>query len=142
MFFYNRLFKVDKSLFCFENMSFSIFGVIVYPFFIRNSYYIFFAVYWGLIFVRYYLVHGMTGLPAKMYLGGVVARTHVVALISAILPIIIFLLMPEGIARLISVCVSSVLSSCIVIYAIGLDKTEKEFIINKLSVVVSTVFHR
>ena len=50
--------------------------------------------------------------------------------------------MPEGIARLISVCVSSVLSSCIVIYAIGLDKTEKEFIINKLSVVVSTVFHR
>ena len=106
------------------------------------SYYIFFAVYWGLIFVRYYLVHGMTGLPAKMYLGGVVARTHVVALISAILPIIIFLLMPEGIARLISVCVSSVLSSCIVIYAIGLDKTEKEFIINKLSVVVSTVFHR
>lgn len=105
------------------------------------SYYIFFAVYWGLIFVRYYLVHGMTGLPAKMYLGGVVARTHVVALISAILPIIIFLLMPEGIARLLVVCISSVLSSCLVIYVIGLDKTEKEFIINKLSAIVSSIFH-
>ena len=105
------------------------------------SYYIFFAVYWGLIFIRYYLVHGMTGLPAKMYLGGVVARTHIVALISAILPIFIFLSMPEGIVRLFAVCASSVLSSCLVIYAIGLDKTEKEFIINKLKYIVSSIFH-
>ena len=105
------------------------------------SYYIFFAVYWGLIFIRYYLVHGMTGLPAKMYLGGVVARTHIVALISAILPIFIFLSMPEGIVRLFAVCASSVLSSCLVIYAIGLDKTEKEFIINKLKSIVSSIFH-
>lgn len=95
------------------------------------SYYIYVAVYWGLIYVRYHLVHGMTGIPAKMYLGGVVVKTHVVALISAIAPIAIFLMMPESIVRLLVVGATSVISSCAVIYTIGLDQAEKKFIQDK-----------
>ena len=97
------------------------------------SYYIFVAVYWGLIFVRYYLVHGMTGIPARMYLGGVVAKTHVVAAISAIIPIAVFLSMEESILRLFVVGTTSLLSSSLVIYLLGLDQGEKRFIREKFS---------
>lgn len=95
------------------------------------SYYIYVAVYWGLIFVRYYLVHGMTGIPAKMYLGGVVAKTHLIAVVSAIIPLSIFFMIPESIGRLLLVVFSSVLISCVIIYSIGLDKAEKHFVQEK-----------
>lgn len=96
------------------------------------SYYIYVAVYWGLIFVRYYLVHGMTGIPAKMYLGGVVAKTHLIAVVSAIIPLSIFFMIPESIGRLLLVVFSSVLISCVIIYSIGLDKAEKHFVQEKI----------
>ena len=54
------------------------------------AYYIYVAVYWGLIFVRYYLVHAKTGIPARMYLVDVVGKTHLVAFLAAILPVVVF----------------------------------------------------
>lgn len=106
------------------------------------SYYIYVAVYWGLIYVRYHLVHGMTGIPAKMYLGGVVARTHIVALISAIVPIAIYLMMPESIVRLLAVGFTSVISTCAVIYTLGLDQAEKHFIQKKFLSKVLTKYKK
>lgn len=100
------------------------------------SYYIFVAVYWGLIFVRYYLVHGMTGIPAKMYLGGVVAKTHLVALLSAIFPLVLFLVMPESILRLLLVVATSILSSVVVIYTIGMNQAERNFIRNRIRLIL------
>lgn len=95
------------------------------------SYYVYVAVYWGLIFLRYYLVHGMTGIPANMYLGGVVVKTHLVAFISAIFPLLIFYMMPETLFRLLLVATVSVLSSVVVIYTIGMDQAERNFIQDK-----------
>ena len=100
------------------------------------AYYIYVAVYWGLIFVRYYLVHGKTGIPAKMYLGGVVARTHLVALLSAVIPLVVFFMMPVSVLRLLLVGTTSVLSSVIVIYAIGMNQAERNFIINKIRLIL------
>lgn len=100
------------------------------------AYYIYVAVYWGLIFVRYYLVHGMTGIPAKMYLGGVVARTHLVALLSAVPPLVVFFMMPESVLRLLLVGTTSVLSSVLVIYAIGMNKAEQYFMRNKCRLIL------
>ena len=74
----------------------------------------------------------MTGLPANMYLGGVVAKAHIIAVISAIIPLAIFIMIPESIVRLVLVVFSSVLISCIVIYSIGLDKSEKHFVQEKV----------
>lgn len=105
------------------------------------SYYIYVAVYWGLIFVRYYLVHGTTGIPAKMYLWGVVARTHLVAVASAIFPLVIFNMMPETMVRLLWVSITCVLSSFVVIYTIGIDKAEQNFIRDKFLVRI-TKFYR
>ena len=95
------------------------------------AYYIYFVVYWGLIFVRFHLVHGMTGIPAKMYLDGVVVKTHLVAVISAAFPLIIFYMMPGTLLRLLLVSVSSILSSVFVIYTIGMDQSERNFIREK-----------
>lgn len=105
------------------------------------SYYIYVAVYWGLIYVRYHLVHGMTGIPAKMYLGGVVAKTHIVALLSAVVPVTIFLFIPESIVRLIIVGATSILSSCILIYAIGIDEAERYFIKDKVLSRITSKLH-
>ena len=101
------------------------------------AYYIYVAVYWGLIFVRYYLVHAKTGLPSKMYLGGVVGKTHMVAFMAAILPVGVFFLMPETVSRLLLVGVASVLSSSIVIYFWGIDQAERHFIQGKLLAISS-----
>ena len=103
------------------------------------SYYIYVAVYWGLIYVRYHLVHGMTGIPARMYLYGVVFKSHMVAVISAILPISIYVLMPESLLRIVTIIFTSILSSCIVIYSLGLDKAEKIFIKEKISLIKSRI---
>jgi len=96
------------------------------------AYYIYVAVYWGLIFVRYYLVHTKTGIPARMYLLGVVGKTHFVALISAIMPVIVYIIMPETILRLFIILVISVLSSIVVIYTIGINQLERQFVQDKL----------
>ena len=96
------------------------------------AYYIYVVVYWGLIFVRYYLVHEMTGIPAKMYLGGVVAKCHLIAILSSIPPLIIFHLIPETIHRLILVVVTSIISSVFVIYAIGMNHAERHFVQEKI----------
>jgi hypothetical protein len=96
------------------------------------AYYIYVLVYWGLIYVRYYLVHGMTGIPAKMYLGGVVAKTHFVAVLAAICPIILLHIMPETLIRLCSVTLVSIISSISVIYLFGLDQAERSFIQTKV----------
>lgn len=96
------------------------------------AYYIFVIVYWGLIFVRYYLVHGMTGIPARLYLLGVVAKTHIVGIMSAILPMVIYFQMSENIWRLIVVLISSLISSGVIIYLFGLDAAEKSFFNKKI----------
>ena len=106
------------------------------------AYYIYVAVYWGLIFVRYYLVHGMTGIPAKMYLGGVVGRCHLVAIIASILPLVIFFMMPETIIRLILVGGTSILSAVIVIYTIGMEQTERNFIKEKFLSKITFIFRK
>ena len=106
------------------------------------AYYIYVASYWGLIFVRYYLVHEMTGIPAKMYLGGVVAKTHFVAFVATIVPLGLRLVMNEGIIRLLIVGAVSIISSLITIYTLGLDKSEKIFMQNKFNDLVISKFHK
>lgn len=96
------------------------------------AYYIYVAVYWGLIFVRYHLVHGMTGIPAKMYLIGVILRTHVIGILAAFPPLFVHWYMPETLLRLIIVGLVSIFSSSLFIYLFGLEKVEKDFIIGKL----------
>lgn len=104
------------------------------------AYYIYVIVYWGLIFVKYHLVHIKTGLPARMYLVGVVGKTHLVAFMAAILPVVVFLLMPETIFRLLLVGVVSVISSTLAIYFLGIDQSERQFILGKINILSSKIY--
>lgn len=106
------------------------------------AYYIYVAVYWGLIFVRYYLVHAKTGIPAKMYLVDVVGKTHVVALLAAIPSTVVFLVMPENIIRLLLVGIVSIISSIVIIYKKGIDSTERIFIQGKILSISSKLKNR
>lgn len=91
------------------------------------AYYIFFIIYWCLIYVRFCLVHQFTGIPARQYLLGVVLKTHIVFFISAIPPFMVFLFMPESFYRLLIVAGISIISTCIIIWLIGLESSEKQF---------------
>ena len=84
----------------------------------------------------------MTGIPAKMYLGGVVAKTHFVAFVATIVPLGLRLVMNEGIIRLLIVGAVSIISSLITIYTLGLDKSEKKFMQNKFNDLVFSKFHK
>lgn len=115
----------------------TIFGIIPFPLtwilFKQDAssiiaYYIYFGVYWGLIFVRFHLVHGMTGLSAKMYLGGVVLKTHIIAILSSIIPLILFFTMNESLERLLLITATSLIVSTVIIYLLGLDSGEREYL--------------
>ena len=54
------------------------------------------------------------------------------AIIASILPLVIFFMMPETIIRLILVGGVSILSAVIVIYTIGMEQTERNFIKEKI----------
>lgn len=96
------------------------------------TYYIFSFIYWCMIFVRYQLVHIKTGIPAQQYLIGVVLRCHIVAIVSAIIPLLITHIMQPSLSRFFIVCSVCVLSISLSIYSIGLEKGERAMIVRKL----------
>lgn len=102
------------------------------------AYYIWVAVYWILLFVRWYLINEMTQISAKQYLLGVVAKCHIVAMVSAILPLSILCLMPETIMRLLIECCVCVCSSSIVIFFYGMDRGERTTLCNTIQKIIVT----
>lgn len=106
------------------------------------AYYLFALVYWALIFVRYQLVHDMTGIPARMYLGGVVARTHFVGILSAIAPLALHFSMEESFVRLVLVGGISVLSTLTVIYVLGITPQERLFLHNQIISRIKLLTHK
>lgn len=93
-----------------------------------TAYWVFGAVYWFLIYVRFWLVHRMTGLPAKLYLVGVVLRCHIIGIAASIVPLLIFFIMEASIFRLFLITFISVCSSVSLIYFYGMMKGERELV--------------
>lgn len=104
-----------------------------------TAYYIYTAVYWLLLYIRYLLVHKSTGLPAKIYLVGVVFRCHIVGIISSVIPLLVYFAISPSITRLILVFVTSMIISTVVIYNLGLNYSEKAFIKNKLEILLCRI---
>lgn len=95
-----------------------------------SAYWIFTGVYWYLIFIRYHLVHGMTGIPPKMYLGGVIGKCHLIALLSIPIPLLIKMNLAESFGRLCIVTFSSLITTGIIIYTLGMIPEERKLVIN------------
>ena len=100
------------------------------------SYYIFVIIYFILIFVRVALVVKLIGLSWKDYLQDVILRCFYTSVVAFSLPFALLHIMPEGIARLITVTLVSILTTCASVYMLGMRKDEREsiwsFIISRI----------
>ena len=96
------------------------------------AYVIFFTIYFGLIFVRIYLVKGLIKMPWMKYVKEVLFRMGLVSACSVVLPCLVYFNMPSSFIRLLVVCVVSVLSSAIFMYLLGLEKGERTFVLGKI----------
>lgn len=89
------------------------------------TYIVYSAVYFVLIFVRIYLVKDMIHMSWWRYVKDVLLRGTVVALISLILPLTIYLVMQPSIFRFILVWLVSFICSGTIIYWLGMDAEER-----------------
>lgn len=96
------------------------------------SYIIYFIIYFGLIFVRIYLVKDMIMMPAKLYFKDVLLPVAIVSACSVIAPVLVYFYMQETFFRLVTVCAVSVVSSLACMYICGLKKSERRFVREKI----------
>lgn len=93
------------------------------------TYHIFNLVYFIVLFVRIYLVKDLIDLPWKKFLTGVYLRVFVVSIVAAALPFLLCWLQPASVWRFIEVLIVSTISVCATVYAIGLNKEERGFLL-------------
>ncbi len=106
------------------------------------AYVIYFSVYYGLIYVRLWLVHSITGIPWQPYIKEVIFRTHIVSAAAVVLPYIVTVTLETNITRLFITTVVSVLSAGFCAYFIGLKKTERLAIKTKVKDFVLKKFNK
>lgn len=97
-----------------------------------TSYLIFIIVYIVLIFIKLYIIRGLLNFPVTKYYRKVFLRIIPVSILSFIFPSIIYFNMETGLMRIICLSFISVLITLFFIYAIGLEKSERILIANKL----------
>ena len=105
------------------------------------SYIVFMAVYFIVIFVKLYIVKGLIKFPVAKYYKEVFFRIAPVSVLSFILPIIPYLYMDSSIARCLTVCFVSLLSTGILIYALGLTRGERRMVNEKLVTIMNKIRH-
>lgn len=96
------------------------------------AYIIYFIIYFGLIFVRIYLVKDLINLSWKRYFREVLLRMGLVSICAGVLPCLICFNMQATFIRVLVVCVVSALSTLTFMYLLGLEKTERFFLIAKI----------
>lgn len=71
----------------------------------------------------------------RRYLYKVCVNVLIVTLIASVVPILLFLQMPDGIMRFFLMCVLSTLCSITTIYFIGCSRNERDFIKSRIVLV-------
>lgn len=97
------------------------------------TYFVYIAIYLLLVFVRLHILKGLIGFPVMMFIRGVMGRLLIVTPIVFILPCLIVFNLESSWGRLVLMCVVSTLSVGISIYAFGLERIERAFVINKIT---------
>ena len=107
-----------------------------------SAYIIYFAVYYGLIYVRLYLVHNITGIPWKPYIKEVIFRTHFVSAVSFVVPYLVMQALTPSVLRLLMTCAVSVLSSCACSFYLGMTKNERIIVKTKATNFIFAKLHK
>lgn len=87
--------------------------------------------------VRLFLVCHKIKMSIREYCAKILLRISVVAVVSSIVPILLFLVLPDSIVSTISVIVVSVLSVGVFSYSIGLNTNEKRLLVNKVVAIIN-----
>lgn len=86
----------------------------------------------GCLALRLAFLKGMTGLSITDYFNNVILNVLVTATGSFIVPLIIYILLPEGVPRLIILFTLSLLCSALSILFIGCTRSERTFLVSKV----------
>ena len=103
------------------------------------GYILYFIIYTILLFVRLYLLKDMVKLPVMMYIREVLYTLAPIIVVGFSIPGILILTMDAGWLRLILVCLLSVLVTAASEYFIGLSNKEKNFVAEKIKLVIGKI---
>lgn len=103
------------------------------------GYILYFIIYTILLFVRLYLLKDMVKLPVVMYIREVLYKLAPIIVVGFAIPGILILTMDAGWLRLILVCLLSVLVTAASEYFIGLSNKEKNFVAEKIKLVIGKI---
>lgn len=84
------------------------------------------------LFARLYMLRGMIGLSSILYMKNVFLNVLVVALLSAIIPYMLFCYMKETFFSFIIITLIAVLCTLVVEFYIGCNQKERFFVLNKV----------
>ena len=90
---------------------------------------------------RLYMLRGMVKLPVRRFLLKVVLNILTVSLLSATLPYLIMVNMPESLTRFFIVVGISLLSTLLCAFYVGCSKAERHFVLTKASVLLQKIRH-
>lgn len=92
------------------------------------------------LILRLLFLRKIPGFSMKRYLCKVCGNVLIVTFISMILPLLLYIQMPDGIVRFILICVLSTLCSSAAIYFIGCSENEQIFIREKFTLIRRKIF--
>ena len=99
---------------------------------VEACYVIFAIVYFVVEVIRLFLMKDLLGFPPFLFVKEVVKYIIIVTVLSCIVPLIVYLILPQSLTRFIIVSVLSILSTSLSIYVFGLSLSEKKAITNQL----------
>lgn len=84
---------------------------------------------------RLYMLRGMIGLSIHEYMSKVYFNILIVTALSAIIPCLLSYYLSETFVSFITICVISVICTFTVIYFVGCNRNERQFILSKVAVI-------
>lgn len=94
------------------------------------AYIIYFIIYFGLIFLRIYMVKDLIHMPWMRYVSAVVVRCVVVTALSFALPVLLYLYLPiqNSAIQFLFMIFMSICSCLFCVLYVGMDKYEREYL--------------
>ena len=94
------------------------------------------------IFARVVLLRDMINIPVRVYFTEVYLRAWVVFIISALLALLFHCLLNHGTLQSLIVMIITTLSTCLIVFFIGCNDSEKIFAIKKIRAVIDKVTNK
>lgn len=91
------------------------------------------------LFARLWMLRSLVGLSLRAYCLKAVLPMACVTLVSAVIPLVVYLLLQPSLLRLLLICVISTVSVTVAVYFLGLANNERSFIQQRLYVLKNKI---